>query len=61
MACDYEKMHKYAKIITFVCSCLLIGLGIGRFFNILEGMDPIDYIINIYMMYIILNYFFLVS
>ena len=56
MACDYEKMHKYGKIITFVCSGLLVGLGIGRFFNILDGMNPIDYIINIYMMYIYFNY-----
>ncbi len=55
MACDYEKMNKYGKIITFICSGLLVGLGIGRFFNILDGMNPIDYIINIYMMYIYFN------
>jgi hypothetical protein len=52
MATNYENMRKYGKILIFVCCGLMVSLGIAKFFNIMNTMNPIDYILNIYMMYI---------
>ncbi len=50
MACDYEFFQKWSKILSITASIVYLALGIGRFFGILNGLDPIDYIFNIYMM-----------
>lgn len=50
MALDYEKIQKWSKILTILSSLILIALGIARFCNIMNVMNPIDYIVNIYMM-----------
>jgi len=49
MACDYEFFQKWSKILSITASIVYLALGIGRFFGILNGLDPIDYIFNIYM------------
>ena len=50
MACDYKFFQKWSKILSIVASIIYIVLGIGRFFGVLNVLDPIDYIFNIYMM-----------
>ncbi len=50
MALDYEKIQKWSKILTILSSVILIALGIARFCNIMNVMNPIDYIVNVYMM-----------
>ena len=50
MALDYEKIQKCAKMLTILSSVILIALGIARFCNIMNVMNPIDYIVNVYMM-----------
>ena len=50
MALDYEKIQKWSKILTILSSLILIALGIARFCNIMNVMNPIDYIVNVYMM-----------
>ena len=49
MACDYEEFHKWSRILSLFASAVYIVLGIGRFFGVLNALDPIDYILNIYM------------
>ena len=50
MACDYKFFQKWSKILSIIASIAYIVLGIGRFFKVLDVLDPIDYIFNIYMM-----------
>ena len=50
MACDYEFFQKWSKILSILASVIYIVLGIGRFFGVLNALDPIDYLFNIYMM-----------
>jgi len=50
MACDYEFYQKWSRLLSITASVIYIILGIGRFFGILNALDPIDYIFNIYMM-----------
>ena len=50
MALDYEKIQKWSRILTIFASLVLIVLGIARFCNIMNVMNPIDYIVNVYMM-----------
>ena len=50
MACDYEFFQKWSKILSILASVIYIVLGIGRFLGVLNALDPIDYIFNIYMM-----------
>ena len=50
MACDYEFYQKWSRLLSITASVIYITLGIGRFFGILNALDPIDYIFNIYMM-----------
>lgn len=47
---DYDKVRKWTRIMTMLGSALMIALGIARFFNIIGLKNPIDYIINIYLM-----------
>jgi hypothetical protein len=50
MACDYEFYQKWSRLLSITASVIYIILGIGRFFGVLNVLDPIDYIFNIYMM-----------
>ena len=50
MVLDYEKIQKWSRILTIFASLVLIVLGIARFCNIMNVMNPIDYIVNVYMM-----------
>jgi hypothetical protein len=50
MSCDYECIRKWTKIFTYACSAAVIGLGIAKFFSVTNVMNPIDYIINVYLM-----------
>ena len=50
MACDYAFYQKYSKILSIIASIIYIVLGVGRFLGILNILDPIDYLFNIYMM-----------
>jgi len=50
MACDYEFYQKWSRLLSITASVIYIILGIGRFFGVLNALDPIDYIFNIYMM-----------
>lgn len=50
MAMDYESIHKWGKILTYLASGCMIILGIAKFCNVMDVMNPIDYIVNIYMM-----------
>ena len=54
MLCDYDCIRKWAKIFTYCCSGAVIALGIAKFFNVTGAMNPIDYIINVYLMYYII-------
>ena len=47
--CDYEQFQKWSRILSLIASAVYIVLGIGRFFGVLNVLDPIDYILNIYM------------
>ena len=49
MACDYDKFQKWSRILSLIASAVYIVLGIGRFFGVLNALNPIDYIINVYM------------
>lgn len=50
MALDYEKCQKWAKILGFVGAGVAIILGIAKMFKIMDVMNPIDYITNVYLM-----------
>ena len=50
MTCDYESCQKWSKILSIAASTIYIVLGFGRFFGVLNALDVIDYIFNIYMM-----------
>ena len=50
MGCDYFFCQKYSKILSISASIIYVILGVGRFFGVLNALDPIDYIFNIYMM-----------
>jgi hypothetical protein len=50
MACDYKFCQKWSKILSILASIIYIVLGVGRFLGVLNALDPIDYIFNIYMM-----------
>ena len=50
MACDYEFFEKWSKIISIIASVVYVVLGVGRFFGVLNILNPIAYIFNIYMM-----------
>ena len=55
MTCDYESCQKWSKILSIAASAIYIVLGFGRFFGVLNALDVIDYIFNIYMMSIKIN------
>ena len=48
VCCDYEKMRKWSKILTFIAGAGLITMGIVRFITSLLS-NPIYYVINIYL------------
>lgn len=50
MICDYECMRKWTRIFVYGCSAAVVGLGIAKFFSVTGLMNPIDYIINVYLM-----------
>ena len=50
MSCDYVFFQKWSKILSITASIIYVILGIGRFLGVLNALDPIDYIVNIYMM-----------
>lgn len=50
MSCNYESIKKWSKILSYACACGVIGLGIAKFFTVVGVLNPIDYIINIYLM-----------
>ncbi len=52
MICDYECVRKWSKTLTYSCALIIMGLGIAKFFNITNAMNPIDYIINIYLIFL---------
>lgn len=52
MICNYECVRKWSKILTYACSVGIIGLGIAKFFNITNVMSPIDYIVNVYLIFL---------
>jgi hypothetical protein len=49
MICDYEFIRKWTKIFTYSCSAAVVALGFAKFFNVTNTMNPIDYIINVYL------------
>ncbi len=49
MICNYECISQWSKYLTYSCSTAIIGLGIAKFFNVTNVMNPIDYIINVYL------------
>lgn len=51
MICDYSCIRKWTKIVTYVCASAVAGLGIAKFFNITNALSPLDYIVNVYLMY----------
>lgn len=51
MALDYDEIKNWSKFLSIVASLIIIALGIARFCNVFNVMDPIDYIINVYLMY----------
>lgn len=50
MACDYKFCQKWSKILSIAASLIYIALGIGRFFGVLNVLNPVDYLFNIFMM-----------
>ena len=50
MGCDYKTCKTWAKILGFIGAGVSIALGVAKMFKIMDEMDPIDYITNIYMM-----------
>ena len=50
MACDYQKVKAWARILGFIGAAVSIVLGIAKMFKITGVMHPIDYITNCYMM-----------
>jgi hypothetical protein len=50
--CEYEFLKKWTKILTYLCSLAVVVLGIAKFFNVTNVMNPIDYIINIYIIFL---------
>lgn len=50
MACDYKFCQKWSRILSVTASVIYVVLGVGRFLGVLNVLDPIDYIFNIYMM-----------
>ena len=50
MSCDYVFFQKWSKILSIPASIIYVILGVGRFLGVLNALDPIDYIVNIYMM-----------
>lgn len=52
MLCEYECIRKWTKIFTYGCAAAIISLGIAKFFNITNAMNPIDYIINVYLIFL---------
>ena len=55
--CDYACMKQWTKYLVYGCSCACIGLGIAKFFNITGALNPIDYIINCYLILLGLIFF----
>ncbi len=51
MICDYECIRKWAKLLTYACAGGVTGLAISKFITMANLTNPIDYIINIYLMY----------
>ena len=47
--CDYEFYQKWSRILSLIACAVYVALGVGRFFGIISGLNPIDYIINVYM------------
>jgi hypothetical protein len=56
MICDYQFVRKWAKIVTYCCAGGIAGLAISRFITFTNVSSPIQYIINIYLMYFINNF-----
>lgn len=52
VCCDYEFIRKWTKILTYLSALIIIGLGIAKFFNITQLMQPIDYIVNVYLIFL---------
>ena len=52
MICDYECVRKWTKFFSYFCSAAVIALGFAKFFNVTNTMNPIDYIINIYLIFL---------
>jgi len=47
MACDYQCLKKYSKILSLVAAGLMIFLSLGKFFGLL---NVLDYILSVYFM-----------
>ena len=52
MLCDYEFVRKWSKIFTYGCSGAIVALGMAKFFNVTNVMNPIDYIVNVYLLFL---------
>ena len=50
MNCDYECIRKWAKLLTYACAGAIFGLSVSKFFTMVNLTNPIDYIINVYLM-----------
>jgi hypothetical protein len=52
MICDYICIKKWTKIFTYSCCAGIIALGLAKFFNVTNAMRPIDYIVNVYLVFL---------
>ena len=50
MACDYQCLKKYSKILSLLAAGLMIFLSLGKFFGLLTGLNVLDYILSVYFM-----------
>lgn len=52
VCCEFVCLKKWSKILTYLCCAIVLALAIAKFFNITNAMNPIDYIINVYLIFL---------